>query len=743
MELEQLSLARARDLARLVNDGISPFVRLLECRRQVDGRETVLLEVEATVSQRPKISIERVERISVTFRPNDDWYPDIRALRMDFPRRSVLHLNLVPAEESASLCLFELPWNDIKLRLTANELLFRLQTWLSDSASGSLHRGDQPLEPPYFYGAPLSHLILSPRVGSSLQARSQPVLLDVSVHHPHITFIQNRDGRRCNAETPQSLLVAVQSRPHEHCVLFNTPKTFKDLNEQFAEVGINLAEAVQLALLKEESKGDAHFTRFGSLIVVAALLRQRSADSTPETHYVAFLCTPENKDAGVVGVARALGLRGGTANDGETVQVFQLAVRPELTPDQAALYSGHEPITAPFVAIGAGAIGSQILNIAVRGGMPNWAVIDNDILLPHNLVRHTLGGEWLGVPKAIAVSAEINNLFDEESVTPVVADFQNLGEAEVQVKDALSKAAAVLDLSASVSVARDLALNDSFEAKRASIFVSPSGRDLVFIGEDSGRRWRLDRLEAQYYRAVAEESSLSGHLLGAQTVGSCRHVTSKVPQELMGLHASQSVRLLRRWLKDGGPLLTVLSTNREDESCRQTRIELGEPIYVNPPGEWKIETDTKFLAALFEQRAAHLPNETGGVLLGQIDVQRRVMYVCHQIPAPPDSKHQPTMYIRGNEGLAAAYEEVQKRTMGQLVYLGEWHSHPDRVPCKPSVDDILAGGWLAEKTRENSLPGLMLIVGEEEQTCWVLCSQQTAESPSILQFNLRPKDNER
>lgn len=744
VELEQLTLARARDLARLVHDGISPFVRLLACRKQVDGRETILIEVEATIPQRPKIPIERVERISVTFRPNDDWYPDVRALRVDFPRKCVLHLNLVPSEEPASLCLFELPWNDIKLRLTANELLFRLQTWLSDSASGSLHRGDQPLEPLYLYGAPLSHIILSPNIGATLPDGSVEVRLDVSTHEPHITFIQKRPGRRRTGETGKpSLLVAIRSKPHEHCVLFNAPRTFKELHEQLVAVDIDLVGAVQEALIKEEIKGEGALANFGSLIVIAVLLRQRTADSESETHYVAFLCVPENRDGGVPALARSLGLSGGTSNGGENVHVSQLAVRPELTPDQAAMFSGHDLITTPLVAIGAGAIGSQILNVAVRGGIPNWTVIDNDILLPHNLVRHALGGEWLGFPKALAVAAELNNLFDMPSVTPVVADFQNLGEAEEQVKDALSKATAVLDLSASVSLARDLTIDDSFEAKRASLFVSPSGRDLVFLGEDSERRWRLDNLEAQYFRAVAEKGPLSEHLLGAKTVGSCRQATNKVPQELMGIHASQGVRLLRRWLKDDGPFLTVLTTNPEDESCQQTRIELGEPIDVSPPGEWKIETDTKFLATLFEQRAAHLPNETGGVLLGEIDVQRRVMYVCHQIPAPLDSKHQPTMYIRGNEGLAAVYKDIQKRTMGQVVYLGEWHSHPDRVPCKPSVDDILAGGWIVEMTRENSLPGLMLIVGEQEQTCWVLCSQQTTESPSIFQFNLRQKNNER
>jgi integrative and conjugative element protein (TIGR02256 family) len=141
------------------------------------------------------------------------------------------------------------------------------------------------------------------------------------------------------------------------------------------------------------------------------------------------------------------------------------------------------------------------------------------------------------------------------------------------------------------------------------------------------------------------------------------------------------------------------------------------------------------------QRERSLPHETGGVLLAHFDVQRHNVYVCHQIPAPPDSVKQPTVYIRGSEGLSSEYDRIRKATGNGLAYIGEWHSHPDGAACSPSEDDILAGAWLAQETRLTSMPGLMLIVGQCDATCWMLCQRDMgSDAPVHLSLCWRAKE---
>jgi integrative and conjugative element protein (TIGR02256 family) len=128
-------------------------------------------------------------------------------------------------------------------------------------------------------------------------------------------------------------------------------------------------------------------------------------------------------------------------------------------------------------------------------------------------------------------------------------------------------------------------------------------------------------------------------------------------------------------------------------------------------GEWTLIIDGGVVDRLATLRAGRLPNETGGVLLGAYDMDRRAIYVADTIPSPPDSVEWPTLYIRGCEGLPAAVASAAARTGRQLEYIGEWHSHPDRCSTRPSDDDLQVFAWLTERMAVEGLPALMAIAG--------------------------------
>ena len=103
-------------------------------------------------------------------------------------------------------------------------------------------------------------------------------------------------------------------------------------------------------------------------------------------------------------------------------------------------------------------------------------------------------------------------------------------------------------------------------------------------------------------------------------------------------------------------------------------------------------------------RMKGLPKETGGVLIGYFDVPRRCVYVVDALPPPRDSIEHETAFIRGYAGLQDELDRIEERTGGQVVYVGEWHSHPDGAGVDLSDDDEGAArdhrgrgrcGWLA------------------------------------------------
>ena len=141
---------RAKLLCRAISDGRLDYVQLTECRqtaRSGDGLTEDVVVVDVVV-ERPQVvenDIRRVERLAIVFRSDDNWYPQVLSLRSDFP--VVPHLNLRWAgDDPKSLCLYDRSWDEVKTRWTSPGFIERIRGWLSDTAVGSLHREDQPLE---------------------------------------------------------------------------------------------------------------------------------------------------------------------------------------------------------------------------------------------------------------------------------------------------------------------------------------------------------------------------------------------------------------------------------------------------------------------------------------------------------------------------------------------------------------------------------------------------------------------
>lgn len=729
---DALRLPRAIDFAEYVTiEG--RFTSLVACYDCGQGREAIAVDLDCEVPQRPAVAVQRLERVLVTFFPKDKRLPDIRALRRDFPRECVMHLNLDSKDKPASLCVFAEPWDEVRLRLTAMALAERIRMWVADTAAGDLHRPDQALEP--FTLGPSSPLILSNELLSALvKGHVSSDRLGIVENAPgRFSAVEVREGRLIDGVLRPCLVVSAISKPHRHSTINSNPATMAELATMLADpsVGIDLVSAVATETMKAASNGS--LAKMGFVTFLAMLLRLRDDASEPEPELVAFFGLPrDSNQQGLVPLARALGLleSGHTkAINGralEEMTTIKLSVQRELEPETASAFSGLPVESKRIFAIGAGALGSQVLLNSVRGGIAHWTVIDDDHLLPHNLVRHALGGSHLGHSKAHAVASVANSIYGTPKVKGILANVLRPGEQGETVAGVLREADAIVDMSASVAVARFLGAKEGVGAKRCSIFLNPTGTDLVLLGEGASREISLASLEMQYYRAVVTDSALAAHLRTAETASyaaSCRDVTSRVPQELMGQHAGQATRLLRTWLEGDHPQCVVHRTDMVTGAITPVRIVLHPSVDVGCLGGWKVRTDAGLLAELRSQRAANLPNETGGILVGVLDFQHRTIDVVHQIPAPPDSEKQPTVYIRGSEGLLQAYEAVQSSSLNSLSYVGEWHSHPAGSACRPSDTDLTAAVWLADKMRTDGAPGLMLIVGDDDELCWMFCGQ--------------------
>lgn len=107
----------------------------------------------------------------------------------------------------------------------------------------------------------------------------------------------------------------------------------------------------------------------------------------------------------------------------------------------------------PVAVIGAGALGSAVAELLVRGGVGDILIIDHDLLEIGNLVRHTLTGGDLGKNKAARVAARLQGAAPMAKVSAVEKQLPQ-GEA---LRSLLERFDVVIDCTGEDEVLRRLA----------------------------------------------------------------------------------------------------------------------------------------------------------------------------------------------------------------------------------------------------------------------------------------------
>jgi integrative and conjugative element protein (TIGR02256 family) len=203
-----------------------------------------------------------------------------------------------------------------------------------------------------------------------------------------------------------------------------------------------------------------------------------------------------------------------------------------------------------------------------------------------------------------------------------------------------------------------------------------------------------------------------------------------VAQDHIAIHAAIASRAIRRFLGHPSGTIAIWRANPEGTVDRlDVRIVAAIEVAI---GGWRIIFDAAVKRAMRTDRSRRLPNETGGVLLGAFDLERKLVFVSDVLRSPDDSREWPSVYIRGSAGLRSAVQDAERLTQGGLEYVGEWHSHPNGVSGDASSTDKRALRLLSEDMGEDARPAVMFIVAEKEIRTYVeeSASLSQAEDPS-------------
>lgn len=709
---------------------------VIEARRYSCGdRYAEILVVDCendSVPTENTIGIEYRERLGLLFHSKSELIPEVYALRIGFP--ATLHQNYVLQGEPPSLCLYFEPWQAVRQTWTPQKHLSRILWWLAETATGTLHRSDQPLEQLYFQSP--YELVLPADFDEKVGDKNYKLVAQGRAQRKEnkLTLIgQMRlltDATERKLELPS---IGLDLPPIVHGPIEHFPHTLGELHDQLEKRGASFSK-----LLFHEFSGRAQngcFPKQNSevtlLILKVPLLRKNGA-TAEHTVVKGFIVAANIADLGVASGAldkvgkeyfavKLIGVENQDRQDWRKFRIDPLEVLSAFTPQLARQACGISSEGPKGTLAGVGALGSEMLNLWARSGWGQWTIIDPDHIKPHNLARHTAFECHVGFPKTEVVKDLSDYLTpDQPSKIIAIADHATNFENE-EIKSAFESNDIVVDATTTLDFPRKLAANDG--VKRAlSVFLTPSGRGAVMLVEDENRAIRLDALEAQYYRQVIShpwgDRHLSGHNGHLWAGAGCRDVSAVIPNELITLHGANIAHMTKLRTAGPGAAMQVWHYDPADGSITTNSYDAVAPL-VSGIGDIQIVWNEEICGKIRSLRQNHFPNETGGVLLGYFDLTLQKVFIVDALSAPPDSCEEPTGFIRGIDGLENAVNDARRRTANVVGYVGEWHSHPRHHSSKPSSDDINLLAHLANSLDEEGLPALMLIVGESEEK-WIV-----------------------
>jgi len=631
-------------------------------------------------------------------------------LRADFPR-NLPHINAHSLGAAVPPCVVEGSLDELLHRFGLDAVVDQIIDWLGKAASGTLIDMTQGWEPTRRDSCPSTTVFSAERViaaapadgsvfatsagyiavGNGLYSKLEPSL----VAQPELTFTQGLRGKAPNTHGAGTCAAFIARAPdvNGQAQVFSAyqPDTVIDLAtllERAGELGINpaaLAEALS-SYYRRSVFGPQDFKLWQKgLFAVVILVVQRPAP--------------------LVG------------SDGRTVEVLPYVVRydidaaapleqrsavhaafhaHELSPELLARTSGLPPssIEPKVVLLGCGSLGSKVGLHLARGGLGHQTFVDNESMSPHNFARHALfdGDTSVLTPnKAELMKALLEKLshdgaraFDFDAVDVLT----NSGRfAEVVPDDA----ALIIDTTASLQVFAASAVSAPLgkhpgRLARAALF--GQGRCAVLVLEGEHRQARGDDLTALLFECCRAHPEVRLAIAGVSTdptrifVGdNCRSLTTPMADALITRSAAMITTQLQRWLADGRPKTGQLCIGVADKanigsSWHVFEADATTVLAVPDDGGWQVRVLPHVAHAIDAEARWWERKETGGAVLGRVSIETRTITIAGLIAAPPDSVHSEARFVLGTEGLTQSLKDAHANSIGYLMFVGTWHSHP-------------------------------------------------------------------
>lgn len=619
---------------------------------------------------RSKSALQHIEPVVIAISKNN-WNnvtPFVFSDRVDFPFNNFPHLNYEKNNLPPTLCLTREDINDWYAEHTLKDYVNLVARWLRDAAKGKLMKltENDEFEPQRNHS--MDHILLRVSYMDSLlenKKESECYLYSITVSKdsPDIAY-GNEQNELLDSNAIGVRLFAGRDVVDDNWYT-HYPATINDLLKFIKSYGYPF-DIDSLKNICDEKKVYIYFQL--ALLRPAKIIGKNTA-----INYLCFQAKVED----IVHM-----------NQAASVEEVLLIDFTDYT--QAKYLSGTpDSVFCKHICIlGCGAIGSKIASHLHRSGISCIDLVDNDSLMPHNIVRHALSSYKSGsfLPnKARAMETYLSEMFYGMPQNGIKA--YNKDALKHIFQTDLSTIDIIIDATASARVMYGL---DSITFPNKTRIV----RVALSEGGDVGVTYLcIDSKQplADFYMEILRASLINENVycwLKSERKNStenirigegCHSNTMRISDDTISAHAALMSSAIRHIFEGEQHNRILLSFAHLDFSGSMQTYSLPVKSYqqfscANDPN-WTVRIPTDLLANIRLRAKIAGQKENGGYLFGHIDYKRRIIYPLDHF-MPHDSHGTKSGFRLGTSGLKDHNKKIIQRSIGQMEYIGDWHSHP-------------------------------------------------------------------
>jgi integrative and conjugative element protein (TIGR02256 family) len=358
-----------------------------------------------------------------------------------------------------------------------------------------------------------------------------------------------------------------------------------------------------------------------------------------------------------------------------------------------------------ILLVGCGAIGSNLANIFARGGVKKLTITDIDIVESGNLCRANYNLFDIGGKKSLTLKNNLELISPHINVN--IEDFKKSNklfiieksQIETSSFNDLKKYLRTFDIIFDCSVDEELSyLFDEMDLEIPifNLSITNNAKELVCV---TGNNLYEDKYHMLLHLPHEEAKFYEG--LG------CQYPTfeaSHLDIQSLLMYALKNIEIQL----DTNRINSFLITKNVKSASYEMNL-YNYITYRQEDNDLEIKISEAIIKQIEQLSLFHYPNEFGGVFLGSYTDNKKCVIISEIIIPTKYISKENAFQIQGNsvnETIAKRFEE----TLGNLVYVGEWHTHPNSS-SRYSPADLQAMKTIANHPEVTAKNPILLING--------------------------------